>query len=69
VGKKRSFTLEPRDMDITIHPKQGRVLKLDTTALVQPINFLPSTGLVKIYGLAPVDLNKVALKVESVRDE
>jgi hypothetical protein len=69
VDKKRLFTLEPRDMVITIHQKPERVLKLGTTALVQPINFLPNTGLVRTYGLAPVDLSKAALKVESVRDE
>jgi hypothetical protein len=56
-------------MVITIHQKQERVLKLGTTVLGQPINSLLNTGLVRTYGLAPVDLNKAALKVESVRDE
>jgi hypothetical protein len=69
MAKKRLFTLEPKDMDITIAQKPVSPSRHVIIAMVPLTSYQLDTGLVRISGLAQEALRRLALRAGSARDE
>jgi len=67
MDRKRSSTLEPKDMVITIVQKPANHSRHVITVALPPINYPLNTGPVRIFGLALVVPKHPAPRVGSVR--